>query len=328
MLGRRGIPRGRGGTPVLAAVFTAALRYDPAPPIYSFLLFLPALVGLVAATLSVIVSATKQAKGLTAECVLYASQSECRAARLRHRAGKLWRRIGEDTFLPTERARGTRRPKWMRRATHRRIREEADRGIAVRSRPDCSSIPAARGGLLQGRPGVYSRADLLIEPAEEKMGTKKRSTRRHWPSTPAALDALIEEATIDANGVSEQRVGFHTMLDEHLAVPFDVALVGMTVTVERIDVTDDERIVAVCRRGRFRQAISLDDLPIPPSLPGASAMTRAPSFKLNRRRRAAGITRVPPVSGPVVTPWLRMSDTQIFGVSPLVHAVGKPKCFK
>ena len=88
------------------------------------------------------------------------------------------------------------------------------------------------------------------------MGTKKRSTRRRWPPTPAALDALIEEATVDANGVSEQRVGFYTMLDEHLAVPFDVALLGITVTVERIDMTDDERIVAVCRRGRFRQTIA------------------------------------------------------------------------
>jgi hypothetical protein len=99
------------------------------------------------------------------------------------------------------------------------------------------------------------------------MGTKERSTRRRWPPPPAALDALIEEATIDANGVSEQRVGFYTMLDEHLAVPFDIALLGITVTVERIDMTDSERIVAVCRRGRFRQAISLDDLPIPQAPP-------------------------------------------------------------
>ena len=98
------------------------------------------------------------------------------------------------------------------------------------------------------------------------MGTKKRSTRRRWPPTPAALDALIEEAIVDANGVSEQRVGFYTMLDEHLAVPFDVELLGITVTVERIEMTDAERIVAVCRRGTFRQAISLDDLPIPPRL--------------------------------------------------------------
>ncbi len=102
------------------------------------------------------------------------------------------------------------------------------------------------------------------------MATKKRATRRPWPPATAALDALIEEATIDANGVSEQRVGLYTLLDEHLVVPFDIELLGIAVTVEGIQMTDDEHIVAMCRRGRFRQAISLLDLPIPtPPPPGA-----------------------------------------------------------
>jgi hypothetical protein len=57
------------------------------------------------------------------------------------------------------------------------------------------------------------------------------------------------------------------MLDEHLAVPFDVELLGITVTVERIEMTDDARIVAAWRHGRFRQTISLLDLPIPQSRP-------------------------------------------------------------
>ncbi len=99
------------------------------------------------------------------------------------------------------------------------------------------------------------------------MSPKKRSSRKRWPPSPAALDALIEEATVDANGVSEERVGFYTMLEEHLAVPFDVELLGITVTVERIDMTDNERIVAVCRRGRLRQTISIADLPMPTRLP-------------------------------------------------------------
>ena len=53
------------------------------------------------------------------------------------------------------------------------------------------------------------------------------------------------------------------MLAEHLIVPFDVLLLGTVVTIERIDMTDGDRIVAICRRGRLRQAISLLDLPIP-----------------------------------------------------------------
>jgi hypothetical protein len=99
------------------------------------------------------------------------------------------------------------------------------------------------------------------------VSTKKRPTRRRWPPSPAALDALIEEAIVDANGVFEERVGLYTMLEEHLAVPFDVELLGITVTVERIDMTDDERVVAVCRRGRLRHTISILDLPMPARLP-------------------------------------------------------------
>ncbi len=38
--------------------------------------------------------------------------------------------------------------------------------------------------------------------------------------TRAELDALIEEATVDAYNDHEQITGLFTMLDEHLAVPF------------------------------------------------------------------------------------------------------------
>ena len=99
------------------------------------------------------------------------------------------------------------------------------------------------------------------------MSARKASTRRRWPPSPVALDALIEEAITDANGMSEERVGFYTMIEEHLVVPFDVELLGVTVTVERIEMADDQRIVAVCRRGRFRQAVSIMDLPMPARVP-------------------------------------------------------------
>jgi hypothetical protein len=50
--------------------------------------------------------------------------------------------------------------------------------------------------------------------------------------TRAELDALIEEATVDAYNDHEQITGLFTMLDEHLAVPFDTELLGITVTVK------------------------------------------------------------------------------------------------
>ena len=60
---------------------------------------------------------------------------------------------------------------------------------------------------------------------------------------------MIEEAIVDAYDESEQIAGFYTMLDEHLATPFKTEMLGVEVTVERLDMTDDEQIVAVCARG-------------------------------------------------------------------------------
>jgi len=83
------------------------------------------------------------------------------------------------------------------------------------------------------------------------------------------LDALIEEATVDAYDESEQKAGFFTMLENHLAVPFLTEVLGMTVTVETIDMTDDEEIVAVCVRGKSRQPIRILELPLPEPPEGA-----------------------------------------------------------
>src|SRR5437879_3815491 len=81
------------------------------------------------------------------------------------------------------------------------------------------------------------------------------------------LEALIEEAIIDAYGESEQRVGFLTMLEEHLAVPFATEILGTAVRVERVDLNDADEIVAICRRGRERQLIPILNLPLPSPRP-------------------------------------------------------------
>ena len=79
--------------------------------------------------------------------------------------------------------------------------------------------------------------------------TSKRQPRRRSLSL-AKLDEMIEEATVDAYGESEQTVGFFTLLEERLKLPFKTEVLGVEVTVERLDMTDDEQIVAVCSRGR------------------------------------------------------------------------------
>lgn len=86
----------------------------------------------------------------------------------------------------------------------------------------------------------------------------------------ARLREMIEEATVDAYGESEQVVGFYTMIDEHLAVPFETTLLGVPATVKGVDVTERDEIVAICSRGRLRHWIPILDLVLPsPSPAGA-----------------------------------------------------------
>lgn len=74
-------------------------------------------------------------------------------------------------------------------------------------------------------------------PAEENLDLSK-----------AQLDALVEEATIDAYGDSEQATGFFTMIEDNLRLPFETEVLGLgsRVIVESIDLTDDDQLVAVC----------------------------------------------------------------------------------
>lgn len=108
------------------------------------------------------------------------------------------------------------------------------------------------------------------------MRTQSRNTKRgRWPPGKTRLEALIEDAVLDAYNKSEQRTGFYTMLDEHLETPFDTQILGVTATVERIDMTDDEQIVAICRRGRSYQAIPVLDLPLPDPRPDGAEWIEA-----------------------------------------------------
>jgi hypothetical protein len=80
--------------------------------------------------------------------------------------------------------------------------------------------------------------------------------------TKAQLDALVEEATVDAFNEDEQLTGLYTLMDEHLAVPFESVVLGVPATVRRIDLVDGG-IVGVCSAGGNRQRIPILDLPLP-----------------------------------------------------------------
>jgi hypothetical protein len=70
-------------------------------------------------------------------------------------------------------------------------------------------------------------------------------------------------------------VGFYTVLDERLDTPFDTEVLGVTVTVERVDMTRDEQIVTICRRGRSQQKIPVLDLPLPSPRPAGAEWIEA-----------------------------------------------------
>jgi hypothetical protein len=93
--------------------------------------------------------------------------------------------------------------------------------------------------------------------------TRTRADPSHRRLSTRELNALIEDAITDAHDPSEQRVGFLTILEQHLAVPFTAEVLGMSVRVEGVEFNDAEEIVAICRYGRHRQRISIGDLPLP-----------------------------------------------------------------
>jgi hypothetical protein len=89
------------------------------------------------------------------------------------------------------------------------------------------------------------------------------------------LDALVEEATVDSNGEDEQVMGLFTMIADNLAMPFQTTVLGVEVTVEEIDLTVQNTIVARCSRGAFRQAICVLDLPLPTPPPDGAEWIEA-----------------------------------------------------
>src|SRR5258708_19840063 len=78
------------------------------------------------------------------------------------------------------------------------------------------------------------------------------------------LTEMIEQATTDAYGELEQATGWFTMFEEHLRLPFETTVLGTIVNAVSIDLRDDGQIVAICARGRDRQAIPPLLPPFPP----------------------------------------------------------------
>lgn len=89
------------------------------------------------------------------------------------------------------------------------------------------------------------------------------------------LAAMIEDATVDAFTSSELATGWLTKIEEHLALPFATTVLGVDLKVMKIDILSDDTLVAICARGRQRQAIVLSELPLPAHPPAGSEWIEA-----------------------------------------------------
>lgn len=106
-----------------------------------------------------------------------------------------------------------------------------------------------------------------------RAATKQK--RSHWPPSKAQLERLVEDALVDAYNESEQRCGIFTMIEDHLALPFETEVLGVAATVERIHLTEADEVIAICRRGRTRQRINILDLPLPTPPPDGAEWIEA-----------------------------------------------------
>jgi hypothetical protein len=89
-------------------------------------------------------------------------------------------------------------------------------------------------------------------------------------ATPAQLDELIEEATVDCYDEEEQASGFFAIIDDNLALPFMTPILGVEASVASIVMDDNGRIKAVCERNGEQQRIDLIDLPLPSPPPSGA----------------------------------------------------------
>jgi hypothetical protein len=94
---------------------------------------------------------------------------------------------------------------------------------------------------------------------------------------------LIEEATVDAYGESEEATAFLTVLEEYLALPFGATVAGEAVIAEKIDLRGADELIAFCRRRGKREKVRLLDLELPVPWPKGAEWVAA-YHRWSRRR--------------------------------------------
>lgn len=128
-------------------------------------------------------------------------------------------------------------------------------------------------GPIAGTTRVHWPSDSLsvaaVTPSAYRLGMLRAAAKRGR----AELDALVEQAVVDAYDEYEQLTAFHAAIESYLAVPFQTTVLGVEVTVTKIDLLPGSGVVAICTRAKHRQAIGVLDLPLPTPPPVAKMAT-------------------------------------------------------
>lgn len=67
----------------------------------------------------------------------------------------------------------------------------------------------------------------------------------------ARLEAMVQEASVDCYNETEQATGLFTMIEDHLDVPFETSVLGVTVTVASMDISVSSGRMNLLDRGSW-----------------------------------------------------------------------------
>jgi uncharacterized Zn finger protein len=132
-----------------------------------------------------------------------------------------------------------------------------------------AALRAATGGEPEDAAPLDPNPPAPPKPRSSRTPARARRRPERGPSR-ALLEQLIEDATVDCYNESEECTGLFEMIHEHLDIPFVTTVLGVAVTVTAVDITDDDQIVAVCRRGRDLLRVALLEVPMPAPRPGGA----------------------------------------------------------
>lgn len=137
------------------------------------------------------------------------------------------------------------------------------RGVLDLVMPFADPVLSGETPGLVWRPNSRLGADPVAAPQEPAIGYRLAG----GIDQRCAAGCDGRRGDLDCYNDDEQVTGLFTMIEQSLEVPFETLVLGVGVTVERVELSVGGDVVAVCRRGGERQSIPVLDLRLPTPRP-------------------------------------------------------------